>query len=382
MVVGHSDDVDVHDAIASVLRQCEESLAGEQPNAGLLFSTHAADPEILVAAVRKTYPKVELIGSTSAGEMSSVMGFQEDSVTLALIVSDTVDITAGVGEGVTSDPKSAVKTAVDQALAKTEKQPRLCITMPSVLLDDATRVVNALQEALGPEVTIFGGGAAFRDLGGAGSLEFYNDQVLEDGVPVLLFSGPLTFSVGVDTGWRPVGPKGTVTSADSVSVIEIDGAPALEFYERYLGKGSTPSVANPMAIFEDDSDNFYLRAARYHDPDSGALFTAGSVPKGATVQLTVAMTDEIFDGSRSAIQKAIKGYPEGQTPEAALILSCAVRKMVLGTRTGTELKIARQELGEALPICGFYCFGEIAPLESGNARVHNETMVAVLLGSE
>lgn len=382
MVVGHSDEVDVHEAIASVLKQCEESLAGEEPKAGLLFATHDADPEVLVAAVRKSYPKGELIGSTSAGEMSSVLGFQEDSITLAMLVSDTVDITAGLGEAVTSDPRGAAKAAVEEALAKTDKEPRLCITVPSVLSGEPSQIVNALQEKLGRGITIFGGGAAFTDMGGSGSLEFYNDRVVQDGVPLLLFSGPIIFSVGVDTGWRPVGRKGRVTRSENGSLIEIDGAPAIEFYERYLGKGSKPSAANPLAVFEDDSDSFYLRVPRSHDPASGTILTPGAVPQDSYVQLTVAVTDEIFDGSRSAVQKAIKGYPEGQRPEGALIISCAVRKFVLGTRTGHELEIARRELGAALPICGFYSFGEIAPLDSGAALIHNETMVAVLLGTE
>ena len=82
------------------------------------------------------------------------------------------------------------------------------------------------------------------------------------------------------------------------------------------------------------------------------------------------------------MQKAIKGYPEGQKPEAALIISCAIRKLVLGTRASHDLEIARQEFGEALPICGLYAFGEIAPMDSGATPFHNETMIAVLLGTE
>jgi hypothetical protein len=80
------------------------------------------------------------------------------------------------------------------------------------------------------------------------------------------------------------------------------------------------------------------------------------------------------------VQKAVKAYPEASSPQAALIFSCAIRKLVLGTRSGVEVDIARNELGAGMPICGFYCYGEIAPLESGSTRFHNETIVAVMLG--
>jgi len=73
-------------------------------------------------------------------------------------------------------------------------------------------------------------------------------------------------------------------------------------------------------------------------------------------------------------------FPSTSSAEAALVFSCAIRKWVLGTRTGTELDITRQELGRAIPIAGLYCFGEIAPLDTGGTAFHNETFVTVLLG--
>jgi hypothetical protein len=95
------------------------------------------------------------------------------------------------------------------------------------------------------------------------------------------------------------------------------------------------------------------------------------------------VTQEIFDGARSAFQRAVKAYPEGSAPDAVLLFSCAIRKLLLGTRTGQEFDIARTEFGKTVPICGFYSFGEIAPLEAGlPTRFHHETMVAVLLGTE
>jgi hypothetical protein len=135
-------------------------------------------------------------------------------------------------------------------------------------------------------------------------------------------------------------------------------------------------------VFDAGSERFYLRAPIHHDPDTGAITVSGGVQEGADVQLTTAATDEIFDGARSALTQAIDHFPGGGKPEAALIISCALRKYLLGTRTGTEYDITRQMLGDGVPVCGFYSFGEIAPLdEGGEARFHNETMVALLLGT-
>ncbi len=385
MVVGHSNEVDAGEAAASVLAQCEVDLGGATPSAGLLFCAYETDPEIVVAAVATAYPGIQLIGSSTMGEMSSGMGYLEDSVALALFVTDSVDIRAGLGTNVSQDHEAAVRAAVQEARSGSALEPVLCITTPSVA-GLPPQILEALRTELGDEVSIIGGGAISGTLGppaAIGAKEFFNGRVLEDAVPVLLFSGPLVHSFGVDAGWQPVGKIGVVTMSAHDTVSEIDGESALAFYERYLGAGGVPSSATPLAVHEGDGEGFFLRVALLsEDLPLGVLRVPGGLQEGARVQLAVAATEAIFDGTHSAFRRAIKAFPEGSTPGAALLFACAVRKAVLGTRAGRELEIARTEFGD-LPIAGAYCLGEIAPLDAGApTRFHNETMVAVLLGSE
>ncbi|MGE5226235.1 MAG: FIST signal transduction protein [Planctomycetaceae bacterium] len=381
MAVGHSDEIEPTEAIAAVVTQCEEGLAGRHPNAGLLFANYDTDPVPLVSGVRDAFPGIELIGSTSVGEMSSVLGFREDSVTLAVFASDTVDVTAGWATDAGSDPEGAARRAALDARSKTEKEPRLCLAFPSVSREEPSRLLRELRAQLGDGVHVLGGGSGPRVTGETSpARQFHADQIDADAVALLLFSGPLAYSFGVDTGWRPVGREGTVTEASGMTVRTIDDEPAVAFYERYLGPGAKPSAANPLAVFDGDPEGFYLRVPLRFEAETGAIEVAGDVAPGSTVRLTVAVTDDIFDGTRSAATEALRSYPGGAEPRAALVFSCAVRKMVLGTRTGMELDIARERFGPSVPICGLYCFGEIAPVRDGSTRFHNETIVAVLLG--
>jgi hypothetical protein len=382
MAVGHSDDIDPEAAVDAVVAQCNRALAGERPRAGLLFLTYDTDPAPLIAGVRKAYPDAEIIGTTSVGEMSSVLGFQEDSVTLALFASDTVDITAGLATDVSSDPAGAAQRAIAEARGKTGKEPRLCLAFPSVaLLIEPSVLLRELRRHLGEDVPVLGGGSGPRAVGDVlQARQFYAGESHQDAVAVLLFSGPLSFSFGIDNGWRPVGRTGTVTDASLSTIRTIDHEPALAFYEHYLGPGATPTAANPLAVFEDDSEDFYLRVPLLADSATGAIDVAGDASLGARVRLTIAVTDEIFDGTRSAVRTAVENYPKHDRPAAALVFSCAIRKLMLGTRTGMELDITREELGADLPISGLYCYGEIGPGRSGSTRFHNETIVAVLLG--
>jgi hypothetical protein len=96
----------------------------------------------------------------------------------------------------------------------------------------------------------------------------------------------------------------------------------------------------------------------------------------------VAATDQIFEGTKASISAALAGFPAGSRPDGALLFSCATRKYLLGTRAGREIDLVRELLGETVPVSGFYCMGEIAPMASADlTRFHNATMVSVLLGS-
>jgi hypothetical protein len=389
MAVGHSDDIDQDVALAAVLEECDAALAGVAPKAGLLFASWEADHQQLVDAVRSHYPGIALAGSSSGGEMTSVMGFQQDSVALAVFASDIVDITVGLGRDVADDAQAAVRDAVAGARAGTALPPTLCIVMPTIGIIDASIILAALRAELGPDVPIVGGGAATRDPVADPSatlgLQFANDTVTGGGLSILLFSGPLDYSFGVETGWQGVGPRATVTRVGGGRLLEIDGRPAVEFFDRYVGTmpGQLPPIANPLAVFATPSaTEFYLRAATSLDRETGEVTPFGSVPEGSTVQLTVASTEDILEGARASMADALARYPAGRKPEGALVYSCVVRQFLLGTRTGREMEAVRAIVGATTPVAGFYCVGEIAPfVDGGESKFHNGTIVSVLIGS-
>ncbi len=88
------------------------SSAGEAPRAGLLFATFDSFDPALVREVRDAFPGIRLIGSSSAAEMSSVGGYREDSVTLAVFASDTVGFTTAAATWEPGGVEAASRGAV------------------------------------------------------------------------------------------------------------------------------------------------------------------------------------------------------------------------------------------------------------------------------
>jgi hypothetical protein len=385
MAVGQTDELDGEFAAQEILEQCADALGGQEPQAGLLLASHDLDFEDFLSVVRTAYPGMDLIGCTTVAPMSSVADYAEGSTTLTLFASDVLDFTVGLGTDVLAGASSAARQAVEDATRKTDKSPALLIVTPTVEQFDPTAVTIEIGEVLGPTVPVVGGGAAPdfpMAIPWVGGFQFYGNQVLTNSLPVLLISGPLKVSVGVAHGWSPVGKTAVVTRSDDYTVYEIDGEPVLDFYRHYLGVGSEPAIANPLAILDDDSGRYYLRAPMQYDESDGSATFFGSVPQGATVQLAMATTDEILSGTEASVAEAIAGFPGDVVPEAALIASCAVRNFLLGSRTSGEIERIRSGCGPDLPVSGFYAFGEIAPLGvDSTPRFHNETCVTVLIGT-
>ena len=120
MAVGHSDEVDPAEAIAAAIEQCRATLDGRPPQAGILFASFDSYDPGIVAAVRSAFPGVHIMGCTSSAELSSIGGFQEDSMVLALFASDAIDITAGLGTDIALDVDAACRAAIAQARAGTQ----------------------------------------------------------------------------------------------------------------------------------------------------------------------------------------------------------------------------------------------------------------------
>lgn len=379
VVVGHSCDPESAEAISEVLSQCLSSLAGAAPQAGLLFAAIDFDHVEILAQIHHTFPDLILIGGTTDGEVSSVEGFQQDSLTLLLFVSDTLEIRAGVGRNLSQDQATATHQAITAATAQLTHPPQLCLAVPESLTTSAVAVLAGLAQALGPTIPIVGGltGDQYRR---QQTFQFFQTDVLSDSVPVLLFSGNLHMSCGVSSGWTPIGKKGTVTKATRNVVHEIDGHPARDFYCNYLGD-QLLATEYGLAVFEPGTENFYTRSPTSQiDAQSGDVIFMGDVPEQAIVQMTDTTRRDILAAAQRSVEQAMSKYP-GKQPAVALVFSCASRRLILGPQSHQEYEIIVNGLPPGIPICGFYGYGELAPLVlPGQSHFHNLTLVTVLLG--
>lgn len=377
--MGHSDDPDSTFAVEDVLEQCLTPLSGQSPQAGILLTAIDYDHALVLQRIQQTFPGIQLIGGTTDGEISSQLAFQQDSLVLMVFYSDEVEFIAGVGRNVSSDPMAIAQQTALATAAQLSQPPKLCLTIPESLTASGAVLLDGLVQGLGPTVPIVGGTTGDQR-GFRSTLQFFNTEVLQDAVPLLLLSGNLIVGCSVANGWTPMGKQGIATKVDGNVLHEIDGRSPMEFCQDLGMDRPTPEYR--IAVFEPEDAHWYLRTANgSYAPNTGSITFFADVPLHAKIQLVRASRSDMLEAVETSAKEALANYA-GSQPEAALFFSCSNRRYVLGTKTQEEYRLATEVLGQDLPMGGFYTYGEIAPLaQNARSRFHNETFVTLLLGT-
>ncbi|TAD76265.1 MAG: hypothetical protein EA001_12500 [Oscillatoriales cyanobacterium] len=376
-IVGHSEDPSSSLAVSEVITQLQQEVIEERPQAALVLAAIDFDFSIILQALHEAFPNVELVGGTTDGEISSRLGFQRYSLVVMLFCSHTIQISAGIGRGVSNNPEQAAQVAIAQARQKVTQPPKLCLIFPESLGCSGDRILHSLQQVLGPEVTIIGGATGDNSLFKK-TYQFYQTEIVNDSVPLLLFSGDLQLGHGVASGVMPISDRGRVTSAISNTVYEIDHKPAADFYRYYLGSSNFVGE-HPLAIMEAEG-SFYLRWATSCNETDGSISFAADVPLNSEVCIAEADRSQLLMAIQASVAQAIATYPTPE-PEALLIFSCAGRRHFLGTQVTKEYQLAMSYLAKIIPCIGFYTYGEIVPPQKGALPLfHNLSFVTLLLG--
>ncbi len=254
---------------------------------------------------------------------------------------------------------------------------------------NAGDLVAGLQEAIGPGVPIVGGLAADgphfrRTLVGAG------EAVPAPGlVAAIGFAGPsIRFGHGCASGWDAFGPLRSITASRGRVLLELDGEPALDLYERYLGPEAeglpNTGLLYPLRIWDaEEPRHDVLRTLLGVDRQARSLTFAADLPVGWRAQLMRGRFGGLADGAAVAAGDAGDSCAAGAAiagDSAAFIVSCVGRRLMMGQRVEEEVLAARECLPPAMRVLGFYSYGEIAPHPAtGRSELHNQTMTVLTL---
>lgn len=250
---------------------------------------------------------------------------------------------------------------------------------------NGSELVRGLEHGLGAGVVI-GGGLA------ADGTRFARTWLLDGRRPrsgliraVGLYGDGLRLGSGSVGGWDIFGPVRMVTRSDRNVLFELDGRPALELYEEYLGDYAAELPAAglrfPLEIREvAPGSPRRVRTILGVDRARHALVFAGDVPEGSLAQLMRANVERLIDGAEEAAAHAAPGGDDG--PTLAVGVSCVGRRLVLGDRAEEEIEVALDVMPPRTGLIGFYSNGEISRGSTGSCELHNQTMTVTTIAED
>ena len=197
-----------------------------------------------------------------------------------------------------------------------------------------------------------------------------------------LYGSSIKIGHGCAGGWDVFGPKRRITSAEGNVLFQLDGQPALDLYERYLGDDEIDALLGSALLFPlqihdpKRPDHLVVRTVLAVDRDKRTMTFAGDMPEGWIAQLMRGNFDRLASGAAEAGRLARDGLGNlNGCDGVAILVSCIGRKLLLGQQIATEIEAASAALGPQLTRTGFYSYGEISPhATSGTCELHNQTM--------
>ncbi len=321
------------------------------------------------------YPGARILGCSTAGEICGTSVADGTIVATAIHFEHT---SLRMAYRTISDP--AASAAAGEQLARDLPAEGLAhvFVLAEGLKVNGSELVKGLREGLQTHVAVTGG------LAGDGE-RFHRTTVSLDrlstdgGVAVVGFYGDrLSVGYGSMGGWDQFGPERLVTRSEANILYELDGAPALDLYKRYLGPYAAGLPASgllfPLSLRGNGGDPGIVRTILGIDEEAGSLVFAGDVPQNGYVRLMKANVDRLIDGAHGAADASFSALGT-IAPDLAILISCVGRKLVLKQRVEEELESVRGVLGDGAVMTGFYSYGEIAPfMASAKCELHNQTM--------
>lgn len=325
--------------------------------------------------IRDAYPQAQLMGCSTAGEISGTSVMDGSLVITAVefektvVKSSTVKVTHALESYVIGQTLSA-------GLPKEE------LVHVFVLSDglnvNGSDLVKGITSNLPGHVAVTGGlsgdGDRFKQ-----TLIVHDDAVESKVVTALGFYGrELNVGFGTLGGWDPFGPERVITRSKENVLYELDGHSALGLYKKYLGEHAKDLPASallyPLCLTLKNSQDAVVRTILAVNEDDQSMTFAGDVPEGGIVRLMKANFDRLIDGAIGAAENAKASLPD-KSAQLAILISCVGRKLILKQRVEEEVEGVREVLGKDTLLTGFYSYGEISPFTKNfKCELHNQTM--------
>jgi hypothetical protein len=377
---------------AAVVAELDAEVAQREldPQFVYAFYGHEHDDRLIAELLRHRFPASAVVGGTSCGGVMTEGGLGGRGSVGLLLIDDPDGAYGSAATPLGDDPAGAAQCALERALAAADSPgelPELIWIYQSPGFEEA--VVEGLRDVVGDRCPVIGGSSADHDVAGRWR-QLGPDGPLTDGlvVGVLFTSGGIGF--GFQGGYEPTGRSGIVTENDGRHILTIDGEPAAQVYDRWIGGGLDPRVLaeggtilaattmSPLAV----GAGHIGEVAHYRlvHPETvtaqGGLTRFAQVERGARVYGMRGDRERLVQRVGRVADAAIASLPGGADELAGgLVVYCGGCMLAVGDAVGRVAATAAARFGGA-PYLGCFTFGEQGVILDRN--VHANLMISAI----
>jgi len=341
----------------------------------LLFHIYSGvEDESVIRAVTgrlsMSFPDCHFVGTLSAGEIVD-KHIPEKGIAVSAMFFETTDIKVLRRVDVKGNEKVVGMKLAEEANAIPELKA-LELLMPGTEFN--THILLDELAAVSPDVIIYGGYSGGHQLEKSEHYIFDENGIDDNAIYAIAYYGK-DFHVQVDksAGWQRLGMPFKVTKAEDNRLIEINNAPAVEVYEKYLQINRNDNFAEETFEFPlmASMDGEELLRHTITVEDNGTLVLAGYVLEGMDIYLSYGNPEDIIRKVDHRLEEV-----EIFNPQAILIFSCSVRKAFWENFAEIEI----EPFAEIAETSGFYTWGEVKRNpDNGRLYEYNITMLTVAM---
>jgi hypothetical protein len=329
--------------------------------------------------LRQMFPAAHILGCSTGGQINN-NDISDDEIVAAAIGFDATTLQLVCHDITDSQQSRHCGEAIGRALSREDLAG--IFVLSDGLNVNGSELVNGLVAAIGPNIPLTGG------LAGDGA-DFTETLVGGNCIPrartvvgIGFYGSAIRIGHGSAGGWDLFGPRRQVTKSTGNVLFELDGQPALDLYERYLGPEDSKGLPGSALLFPiqvhdcEHPDSAVVRTVLAVDQEARSMTFAGDVPQGWIAQLMHGKFDRLAEGAADAARQARASLDaDAGDHQFSILVSCIGRRLLMGQRTSDETEAAGAELGAHTLKIGFYSYGEISPhAKSGVCELHNQTM--------
>jgi len=378
-------------AVAEAAERCREALGPGDADLLLVFAsphhwgTYAVLPELVHEHLRYRVI-LGCSGGGVVGDGAEVEGGPALSITAARLPG--VRLTPFHVDGVTL-PRASSDPAVWSAVCRIRPgaSPAF-ILLPDPFTFDARAMLLGLDAAFPASAKVGGlSSGALRPGGnalwvGARDDSSFPARTWRAGCAGLAIEGDIRLDTLVAQGCKPVGRPLVVSRCDGHRLFELEGrSPLVAVRELIDSLDDEDKALARRALFlgvsmagdqeEYHAGDFLVRNIIGLDQQARAMVIGGELQPWQIVQFHVRDARASAADLRNHLERYRRGLSDGPVPEAAVLFSCLGRGVGLYGKASHDSGLAQELLG-ALPIGGFFCNGEIGPV-NGTTHLHGYT---------